>query len=160
MENMILGLLLLCGRTIYELRERIDKGLNLMYSSSMGSIQAAVKKLLRCGYITYEEAVENGKYKKIYRITESGKQHFLAWVNTPIEEQGSPMPGACKGLFSGLCGQGKTGSRRRGVFVIFKKAVFRSGNALRGGGKRHRFKGKGRYFALSACIGFVRKGSL
>ena len=51
MDNIILGLLLLSSRTIYQLRERIDKGLNMMYSSSMGSIQAAIKKLLNCGYI-------------------------------------------------------------------------------------------------------------
>ncbi len=38
---------------------------NLMYSSGMGSIQAAIKKLLNCGYIKYEEAIENGRYKKI-----------------------------------------------------------------------------------------------
>ena len=43
MDNMILGLLLFGSKTIYQLRERIDKGLNLMYSSSMGSIQAAIK---------------------------------------------------------------------------------------------------------------------
>ena len=44
MDNIILGLLLMCNRTIYQLRERIDKGINLMYSSSMGSIQAAIRK--------------------------------------------------------------------------------------------------------------------
>lgn len=46
MDNIILGLLLLENRTIYQLRERIRKGMDLMYSSSMGSIQAAIKKLL------------------------------------------------------------------------------------------------------------------
>lgn len=72
MDHMILGLLLLSSRTIYQLHERIDKGLHMMYSSSMGSIQAAVKKLLNGGYIQYEEVVENGKYKKIYSITDRG----------------------------------------------------------------------------------------
>ncbi len=43
MDNIILGLLLLESRTIYQLRERIRKGMDLMYSSSMGSIQAAIK---------------------------------------------------------------------------------------------------------------------
>ena len=38
---------------------------NLIYSSSMGNIKAAIKKLLNCGYIKYEEAIENGRYKKI-----------------------------------------------------------------------------------------------
>ena len=61
MENIILGLLLLQSRTIYQLRKRINEGLNLMYSCSMGSIQAAIKKLLKNGYITSNEISENGK---------------------------------------------------------------------------------------------------
>ena len=52
MDNIILGLLLMCNRTIYQLRERIDKGINLMYSSSMGSIQAAIKKFITISNIT------------------------------------------------------------------------------------------------------------
>lgn len=102
MDTIILGLLLLCNRTIYQLRERIDQGLSLMYSSSMGSIQAAVKKLLSRGYIDYDETVEGGKYKKIYRITESGRQYFLEWVNAPIEQQGVKCPGLVKVYFMGF----------------------------------------------------------
>lgn len=102
MDNIILGLLLLSDRTIYQLRERIDQGLTLMYSSSMGSIQAAIKKLLHRGYIDYTETVENGKYKKIYRITESGKQYFLAWVNAPIAQQGVKCPELVKVYFMGF----------------------------------------------------------
>ena len=96
MDNIILGLLLLSSRTIYQLRERIDKGLNMMYSSSMGSIQAAIKKLLNCGYVQYEEVIENGKYKKIYSITDSGKQHFIEWVSMPMEIQSSKNPELAK----------------------------------------------------------------
>ena len=102
MDNIILGLLLLSSRTIYQLRERIDKGLNMMYSNSMGSIQAAIKKLLNCGYIQYEEAVENGKYKKVYSITDSGKQNFIEWVSTPMEIQGSKNPELAKLYFMGF----------------------------------------------------------
>ncbi len=102
MDNIILGLLLLCSRTIYQLRDRIDKGLNLMYSSSMGSIQAAVKKLLNSGYISFEEVVENGKYKKVYSITESGKQHFYEWVNLPFEPQCAKNPELAKVYFMGF----------------------------------------------------------
>lgn len=102
MDNIILGLLLICSRTIYQLRDRVSKGINLMYSSSMGSIQAAVKKLLNCGYINYEEIIDNGKYKKVYCITESGKQHFYEWINTPIEEQGPKNPELAKVYFMGF----------------------------------------------------------
>jgi len=102
MDHMILGLLLLSGRTIYQLRERIAKGLNLMYSSSTGNIQAALKKLLDCGHIQYAEAVENGKYKKVYSITGSGKQRFFEWVNTPMSAQSGRNPELAKLYFMGF----------------------------------------------------------
>lgn len=102
MDNIVLGLLLLSSRTIYQLRERIDKGLNMMYSSSMGSIQAAIKKLLNCEYIQYEEVVENGKYKKIYSITDSGKQNFIEWLSTPMEIHSSKNPELAKLYFMGF----------------------------------------------------------
>ncbi len=102
MDNIILGLLLMCNRTIYQLRERIDKGISLMYSSSMGSIQAAIKKLLNCGFISYEEIVDNGRYKKVYCITENGRQHFFDWINAPIEEQRPKSPELAKIYFMGF----------------------------------------------------------
>ena len=65
MEYIILGLLILSNRPIYQLRSRIDKGLNIMYSSSMGSIQAAIKKLMKNEYIDFREVQENGKILQI-----------------------------------------------------------------------------------------------
>lgn len=102
MDNIILGLLLLQSRTIYQLRDRINKGMHLMYSSSMGSIQAALKKLLDCGYIDYEETIENGKYKKIYSVTDSGRDHFHVWVNGSIEARSVRNPELTKVYFMGM----------------------------------------------------------
>ncbi len=102
MDHIILGLLLLSDRTIYQLRERIEKGLHMMYSSSMGSIQAAIQKLLNRGFIQYEEVIENGKYKKIYAITKSGRQHFAAWITTPLSVQGIKNPELAKLYFMGF----------------------------------------------------------
>ena len=84
MEYIVLGLLLLQSRSIYELRARIEQGINLMYSSSMGSIQAAIKKLLQNGHIACQE-VSDGRRKKIYSITPSGAEYFLQWVNLPLD---------------------------------------------------------------------------
>lgn len=87
MENIILGLLLLQDRTIYQLRKRINAGLNLMYSCSMGSIQAAIKKLLKNEYIIFQEISENGRLKKLYSITSKGKKYFNSWINSPFEKE-------------------------------------------------------------------------
>ena len=107
MDNIILGLLLLQSRTIYQLRERINKGLNIMYSSSMGSIQAALKKLMTNRYINYKEIVENGKYKKVYMITDDGKKYFIEWVNTPIKSEYTKNPELAKVYFMGFSDKSK-----------------------------------------------------
>lgn len=105
MDTIILGLLLLKSRTIYQLRERIDKGLNLMYSSSMGSIQAALKKLSARGCIQYEETSDKGRRKKIYSITDSGRQYFLEWVNSPMPMQSGKNPELARLYFMGFAAE-------------------------------------------------------
>lgn len=102
MEYIILGLLILKSRSLYELRDRIRKGLHIMYSSSTGSIQAALRKLLQNGCIEFEEKTENGKYKKIYSITEKGRQYFGEWVNSPMKAGGNKDPELAKLYFMGM----------------------------------------------------------
>lgn len=102
MDNIILGLLLLSSRTIYQLRDRIEKGMNMMFSSSMGSIQAAIKKLLASDFIGFEEKFEDGKHKKYYYITDSGRERFFQWVNAPMESQCGKFPELAKVYFMGF----------------------------------------------------------
>lgn len=102
MEHIILALLYLKSRTIYEIRTKFEGNLGLMYSSSMGSIQAAVKKLLKNGCISYTELVENGKYKKQYAITEAGRERVCQWVNAPFGAVQNKNPELAKLYFMGL----------------------------------------------------------
>lgn len=104
-DYIILGLLILSNRTIYQLRSRIDKGLNLMYSNSTGSIQAAIKKLLNNKYIDYHDIQDNGKKKKEYYITEAGRQEFNKWINGPIDSAGIKCPELSKIYFMGFSKQ-------------------------------------------------------
>jgi len=68
----------------------------------MGSIQAAIKKLLKNGYISVAETVENGKQKKLYSITEEGKRQFDVWVNSAIGSNTFKSPELAKIYFMGL----------------------------------------------------------
>ena len=102
MEDLILGLLLLRSRTIYEIREAISEGLNLMYSDSPGSIQAALKKLRAAGAITVAQAAQGKRVKKVYSITESGKARFSAWVSSPMDMASARNPELCKLYFMGF----------------------------------------------------------
>ncbi len=72
-----------------------------MYSST-GSIQAALKKLLNNGFIDYNDIQENGKKKKEYYITETGRQEFNNWINSPVESTGIKCPELTKIYFMGF----------------------------------------------------------
>ncbi|HBG5343303.1 TPA: helix-turn-helix transcriptional regulator [Clostridioides difficile] len=84
MDKIILGLLMMKKMTIYELRNTIEMNFTSMCSSSMGSIQAAIKKLLEKKMIVYEEFLENNVNKKFYVLADEGKTCFLEWVQTAM----------------------------------------------------------------------------
>lgn len=84
MINIVLGLLALEPLTIYEMRNFIRDNLQSICSDGMGSIQAAIKKLLEKELIYFEEGVENGINKKRYFITEAGRVAFSEWVEHPM----------------------------------------------------------------------------
>ncbi len=84
MDILILGMLMLKKLTIYEMRKHIEMNFTSMSSSSMGSIQAAIKKLLHHGMVRFDEYVENGVNKKMYEITDAGREYFLAAISKPM----------------------------------------------------------------------------
>ena len=72
MDIIILGLLMIQNCTIYEMKKVIEKNFGNISSSSIGSMQAAVKKLLSKNMICFNEHVENSVNKKVYEITHEG----------------------------------------------------------------------------------------
>lgn len=84
MDIIILGFLMIKGSTIYELRQMIKNSLSTVSSDSTGSIQAALKKLLNKKMITFTEQVEGGINKKVYYITDAGKEHFQQAIVQPM----------------------------------------------------------------------------
>lgn len=85
MIYVILGMLMIKNLTIYEVKNYLEGNLSPFYSGSYGSIQAAVKKLLANEQISFEEKIENGRNKKIYSITQKGKEEFHKWLETEIQ---------------------------------------------------------------------------
>lgn len=84
METIVLGLLMIQNSTIYEMRKAIETNLMIVSSNSMGSIQAAVKKLQEKGMIEFNEFVENSVNKKSYQITAIGKSYFFESISKPM----------------------------------------------------------------------------
>ena len=85
MDKIILGILMLHRMTAYELRNVIRNNFKSMCSDSLGSIQAALKKLLMLEMVTFEELVEKGVNKKRYSITNIGQKTLIEWIRIPID---------------------------------------------------------------------------
>jgi DNA-binding PadR family transcriptional regulator len=84
MEYVILGLLLIRSLTQYDMKNALEKKVSPFFSASLGSIQAALKKLESNGHVEFTEIVERGRRKKIYLITELGRQYFMDWMLSAI----------------------------------------------------------------------------
>jgi len=84
MDLIVLGLLMIRNCTIYEMRKAIETNLTNISSNSIGSIQAAVKKLLGKNMIRFNEYVENSVNKKVYEITDEGKVYFYDSISKPM----------------------------------------------------------------------------
>ena len=85
MDKIILGILMLNRMTAYEIKNVIKLSYKSICSDSLGSIQAALKKLFDLEMVTFEEVVENGVNKKRYAITELGQGGLLEWLKIPID---------------------------------------------------------------------------
>ena len=86
-ENIILSLIILKPMTIYEMRAYIQQNISTVCSDSLGSMQAAIKKLIEKGYVIVTEYVENNTIKKRYSVTSEGVKYYKGWVGTPINMQ-------------------------------------------------------------------------
>lgn len=107
MDKIILGLLMIKHLTIYEIRNIIKANLQSMCSDSMGSIQAAIKKLLANDMIIFNEFVENCVNKKVYSITPKGREYFSEWVCTPMSTSKMKNMELSKLFFMGLAPKDK-----------------------------------------------------
>ena len=101
MDKIILGILMLRRMTAYELRNTIRDNFKSMCSDSLGSIQAALKKLLSLKMVTFEELVEKGVNKKRYAITDDGEKILMEWIKIPIDISKTKNIDAGKLLFMG-----------------------------------------------------------
>jgi DNA-binding PadR family transcriptional regulator len=107
MEHIILSMLLLKTMTIYEIRGFIQQNLSTVCSDSLGSIQAAIKKLLDKEYIDVEEFIDNNMLKKQYSVTEKGVIYYKEWIGTPMNIQKMKNMEEGKFFFLGMASKEK-----------------------------------------------------
>lgn len=80
MAHVILGLLHFFTQSFYDLIKSFEAGVSLFYSASSGSIKRAVDNLLSQGLIEVADAEPGPRGRKVYQVTEAGREEFRAWM--------------------------------------------------------------------------------
>lgn len=101
MEFIILGLLALRERTLYEINKILERNISLFYSASLGSIGSALSKLRAQGLVEVREVVERGRNKKLFAITPAGAEAFQTWLRSPIPSERVREPALARLFFLG-----------------------------------------------------------
>lgn len=82
MAHVILGLLLIAPRSLYDLIKGFESGVALFYSASSGSIKRSLDALLEQGRIEVAHVEPGGRGRKTYRVTDAGRAHFHEWIRS------------------------------------------------------------------------------
>lgn len=84
LDKIILGFLQLKSLTSYDLKKALDTSVNHFYSTSYGSIHPALIKMEEKGWISCKDISTGARKKKLFSITDSGKEAFHQWMGTEI----------------------------------------------------------------------------
>lgn len=91
LKYAILGLLNQREMTGYDLMKQFESTLCEFWSAKHSQIYPELKKLTEEGSVAYHlEKSETSSEKKLYHITESGREDFLDWLASETEAQPTP----------------------------------------------------------------------
>lgn len=85
LDYIILGFLIHCEMTGYDIKQHINYSTANFYDASYGSIYPMLKKMEVKKLISSREVIEGGKLKIIYSICEEGRNYFFNWLDQPIK---------------------------------------------------------------------------
>lgn len=87
-KYVILGLLNHEDCSGYDIKNRVDVALSQFWSAGFGQIYPTLKKLEEDGLIYHcDSSYAYGPERKIYRITEEGKEELERWLKEPVEKE-------------------------------------------------------------------------
>lgn len=84
-EYIILGSLTMQEMTGYEIKKLMSNSTAFFSNVSDGSLYPALKRAEDTGLVRSKELVENGRFKKVYEITEEGRKVFVDWLREPLK---------------------------------------------------------------------------
>ena len=84
LRHGLIGLLNYGSKTGYELNKVFKDSLSFFWRAKSSQIYRELDAMERRGWLTSERVIQNDKpNKRVYSVTDSGKQEFHNWLSTP-----------------------------------------------------------------------------
>ena len=92
-EHVLLGMISLQPSTGYDLKRRFASTAMGVYQPSSGALYPALDRLERRGLLRSEAPppTEGGRPRRVYQLTEEGRQAHLDWVREPVLPETAPQ---------------------------------------------------------------------
>ena len=78
---VILGLLSHGPRSGYEIKTTVDRSTRFFWAASYGQIYPELRRLERDGLVEGEDAPNGARPRRVYRLTQAGRDELLAWLH-------------------------------------------------------------------------------
>lgn len=93
LRNAILGLLVRESLTGYDLTKKFDSTIGFFWSAKHSQIYPELANLTQEGLVTFELVTQTSKpNKKVYTITDAGREALNEWMHTPRERRAVKDP--------------------------------------------------------------------
>jgi len=85
-EHVLLGMIFIQPASGYDLKRRFVTSPMGVYQPSSGALYPALERLERRGLLLSEalRPAGGGRLRRVYRLTEDGRQAHLGWVRAPV----------------------------------------------------------------------------
>lgn len=84
-EYILLGFLMYGEMTGYDLKQCMSNSTSNFYDTSFGSIYPALKRLETADFVSMRTDLSGSRTRKLYCILPAGREHFLVWMESPME---------------------------------------------------------------------------
>jgi DNA-binding PadR family transcriptional regulator len=83
---VVLGLVAAGATTSYEMKQRVAKSIGYFWSFPHSQLYAEPGRLVGLGLLT-EEHEAGGRHRRLYALTDGGREALAAWLREPAREQ-------------------------------------------------------------------------
>lgn len=81
----ILGCLTIAPMSGYDVKQFLERPISNFWSESYGQIYPALERLEDDGLVTGRDESRDGRERRVYAITEAGRERLRAWLERPAE---------------------------------------------------------------------------